>query len=64
MSHPSGWTIAKYNVKDAHVYMLWQGDTPHGRFDSPQAAMRIHTTLLGAAVAPDQPGAQLLTSSE
>lgn len=54
MSHPSGWTIAKYNVSDAPVYMLWQGDTPRGKRYSVRDAMSLHTQLVGAEVAPTQ----------
>jgi hypothetical protein len=49
MSHPSGWTIAKYNVNGVPVYMLWQGDASQGKFDSARDAMRRHSELVPTA---------------
>jgi len=64
MSHPSGWTIAKYNVSDAPVYMLWQGDTPRGKRDSVREAMRLHTQLVEPVGAPEQAAMQGLPTGE
>lgn len=48
LSHPSGWTIAKYIMRKAPVYILWQGDTQKGHFYDARDAMRRHTELIGS----------------
>jgi hypothetical protein len=63
MSHPSGWTIAKYNVNESPVYMLWQGDTPRGKRGSVREAMSLHTQLVGAEAAPTQAAAPVASNS-
>lgn len=49
LSHPTGWTIAKYIMREAVVYILWHGDTQRGHFDDARDAMRRHTELTRSA---------------
>ena len=43
--HPTGWTIARYALKDTWIYILWRGDEKQGQFASTQAAKQKHATL-------------------
>ena len=45
--HPTGWTIARYAVRNACVYILWQHDEKQGQFASTQAAKQKHAELTG-----------------
>jgi hypothetical protein len=45
--HPTGWTTARYALKDTWIYFLWHGDEKQGQFASTQAAKQKHATLTG-----------------
>lgn len=45
--HPTGWTIARYALKDTWTYILWHGDEKQGQFASTQAAKQKHAELTG-----------------
>jgi hypothetical protein len=47
LSHPSGWTIAKYMVQGNPTYLLWQDHALRGKFEAPREAMRMHKKLIG-----------------
>lgn len=38
ITHPKGWTIAKYSVSGNWKYMLWHGNDDKGVFDSASEA--------------------------
>lgn len=48
--HPDGWTIGLYSVSGKAVFLLWEGRTPRGRYDTWEAARTARQTVGAAPV--------------
>lgn len=49
-THPDGWAIGLYSVSGKPVFLLWEGRSVRGRFESWEAARTAKQTVGAAPV--------------